>query len=113
MAHMTDDELKDLKARAINAMGTGAHIGRAPEYLLQLIAEVEEHRAGGSKPRSRVGVLKVGEMDVKKGEEPASEPEAAAAPVTDTTPTVEVSPEETKELVEKTKKGGGKKGDKK
>ena len=58
-------------------MGTGAHLGRANEYLLQLIAEVQEHRSGGAPAPAKKHVLKVGEMEVKKVEAPA--PEAPAS----------------------------------
>jgi hypothetical protein len=109
MAHLTDDELKELKTRVVSAAGTGANIGRANEYLLQLIAEVQEHR----NPKPKIGKLKVGEMDVKKAE-PAAEPPPPPEdrPSERNIPTVQISPEETKALVEKTKKpekGGGKK----
>ena len=93
MAHLSDEELNDLKTRVISAMGTGANIGRANDYLLQLIAEIQEHRSGGPpQPKPKIGVLKVGELDVKK-----------ADPV-ENIPTVKTTPEETKELIEKTKK---------
>jgi len=74
MAHLSDQELKELKARVISAMGTGASLGHANEHLYALITEVEEHRAGGSKKGSSLGTLKVGEMDVKKAEESSSSP---------------------------------------
>ena len=70
MAHLSDQELKDLKARVISAMRTGAGLARANDHLLALIAEVEEHRGGAKKGGL---VLKVGEMDVKRAE-PAPEP---------------------------------------
>lgn len=95
MAHLTDDELKELKTRVISAMGTGATIGRSNDYMLQLIAEIQEHR----NPMPKIGKLKVGEMDVKRAEPPP--------PSESTIPTVQNTPEETKALVEKTKKPSG------
>jgi len=118
MAHLTDDELKDLKGRVIKAMGTGANVARANDYILQLIREVEERR----QPKPRIGTLKVGEMEVKKAVPPEPEtspvladPKAETAPPARISerniPTVPVTPEEQKELVAKTKaaKSKGKK----
>lgn len=65
MAHLTDEEIADLKARLSTSVLTGATIGHANSYLTRLIEEVEEHRKSKSAPRKKY-TLKVGEMDVKK-----------------------------------------------
>jgi len=112
MAHLSDDELKALKGRVATAMGTGANIARSNEFMLQLIREVEEHRAAANKPKSRIGVLKVGEMDVKRAE---TAPPAAAAPPPVPEPEADPEPppppasEKTLTSGKGGKKGGGKK----
>lgn len=64
--HLSKHEIKDLKERIYATNGNGANIGRANDYLLRLIHEVEELRDRVSRPRSLCGVLRVGEMTVKK-----------------------------------------------
>lgn len=64
--HLSKHEIKDLKERIYATNGNGANIGRANDYLLRLINEVEELRDRVSRPRSLCGVLRVGEMTVKK-----------------------------------------------
>lgn len=64
--HLSKHEIKDLKERIHATNGNGANIGRANDYLLRLINEVEELRDRVSRPRSLCGVLRVGEMTVKK-----------------------------------------------
>ncbi len=64
--HLSKHEIKDLKERIHATNGDGANIGRANDYLLRLINEVEELRDRVSRPRSLCGVLRVGEMTVKK-----------------------------------------------
>lgn len=108
MAHLSDEELKDLKSRVATAMGTGASIARSNELMYQLIVEVEEHRAGPKAPpvKPKIGILKVGEMDVKRAEPPPP-------PSEKNIPTTQMTPEETKELVEKTRPKTHEKGKKK
>lgn len=65
MAHLTDEEIADLKARLSTSVLTGALIGHANEFLMRLIEEVEEHRKVKTAPKKKY-TLKVGEMDVKK-----------------------------------------------
>lgn len=64
--HLSKHEIKDLKERIYATNGNGSNIGRANDYLLRLINEVEELRDRVSRPRSLCGVLRVGEMTVKK-----------------------------------------------
>jgi len=66
MARMTDQELVELKARAITAMGSGSIIGNANNYLVELVSEVQELRKAGQVKPSLPGKLLVGEMEVKK-----------------------------------------------
>jgi hypothetical protein len=75
MARITDQELIELKARTIQAIGSGAHLGNATNYILELIEEIQDLR----KPKvSRT--LVVGELDVQKGmlPETTSPPEKEA-----------------------------------
>lgn len=100
---MTDSELLDLKARVISAMGTGAQVGRATEYLLNLITEVEAHRKKAAQPKPLGGMtLHVGEMDVKKAEPPPP----AEPPVQEAAS--DESPVEEKSSKEKSEKSAGK-----
>jgi hypothetical protein len=109
MTHLSDEELKELKSRVATAMGTGANIARSNEIMFQLIAEVEEHR--NPKPR-KIGVLKVGEMDVKKAE-PEPAPPPPPPPSERNIPTTQMLPEETQALIDKTKPKAHEKGKKK
>lgn len=93
MAHMTDQELADLKSRVISAMGTGANVARANDHLLALINEVQELRG----KKSGKMVLKVGEMEVKKAEPaPAPPPAFTADDSKDEEPAAEDKADESK-----------------
>lgn len=73
MARLSDQELQDLKARALNAAVNGTLIARAEEYLVDLITEVLESRSKATP--STKATLQVGEMTVAK-----TEPAPAPAP---------------------------------
>ena len=79
MARLTDQELKDLKDRALAAQISGARLANAEEHLFQLIGEVLELRKGAA-PAAATAVTVKGELTVQKADQEklpaAPEPEA-------------------------------------
>lgn len=77
MARMTDQELAELRTRVLAALGSGAFIGNANSYLLNLIEEVQSLRKAQQVPKPSIGVLHVGEMEVRRVEPPVEVPTVA------------------------------------
>ena len=96
MAQKSDQDLQDIKARALAAMGNGSHLARAEEYLVDLVNELLAQRKGASAGL----VLKVGEMSVTKAPEPVIEPTVAPEPVVEPAPVAESSFEEVRTALE-------------
>lgn len=83
---LSDKELSDLKKRCMDAMGSGATIARHPEYMLDLIKEVEKHREAACCPeepptkRPAAAAVKMtvkGDLNVEHAPAPAAAEKAA------------------------------------
>jgi hypothetical protein len=84
---LSNEELKDLKQHAHQALATGSNIGRAPHHILELIAEIETYRQT-SKPKSAIVALAQPKPTLHVGE--AMVTRAAPVPVSEPDPEVTV-----------------------
>ena len=89
MARLSDQELVDLKNRALSAYSSGARLARAEELLVDVIDELLELRSGG-KPAVKINGTPVEGVPSA----PQPQPEPAPAPVEAPEPAPEPEPEE-------------------
>lgn len=59
MAQMTDSELLVLKARALAARVSGAHLAHAEAHIMELVDEVLAHRRGQQEKEGKIALREI------------------------------------------------------